>query len=120
MGNRIKDILDQRGIKPAAFAKSIGVPQTTMSTICTGKTEFDKIRIGNFIKIARGLGMTSDELYGETLDGEGLRKDEATLLDTYRSTDVRGKQTIMLAVLSQRIEQPDPERLSLLYYESMK
>lgn len=120
MGNKIKDILDQRGIKPATFAKQIGVPQTTMSTICIGRTEFEKIRIGTFVKIAHGLGMTSDELYGETLEDEGLKKDEKALLDTYRSTDDRGKKTMLVVALSQRIEQPDPERLSMLYYESMK
>lgn len=61
--NRIARLMDERGLKPFPFAKSIGVPSSTMTSIYKGKVKFDNITIGNFIKIAHGLGMTADELY---------------------------------------------------------
>lgn len=60
---RIAKLMDERGLKPFPFAKSIGVPSSTMTSIYKGKVKFDNITIGNFIKIAHGLGMTAEELY---------------------------------------------------------
>lgn len=63
MKNRINDILDNKGVKPATFAKSIGVPTSTIYSITRGQTKLENIGISTFLKIADGFGMTAEELY---------------------------------------------------------
>lgn len=93
--NRIKEIFDERGIKPAVFARKIGMPPSTMSTIYHGRTAFGNIRVEHFLAIAHGLGMTADELYYGTTP-EGLNTDEKALVEMYRDADDRGKSIIGL------------------------
>lgn len=93
MSNRIKEIFDSRGIKPAVFARQINIPQSTMSTIYHGRTMFENIRVEHFIAIAHGLGMTADELFGGS-NPEGYTSEEIALVEMYRETDDRGRRTI--------------------------
>ena len=60
---RIERLLKQRGLKPATFAREIGIPASTIYSITRGQTKMDNIGIGIFMKIAHGLGMTAEELY---------------------------------------------------------
>ena len=63
MGNAIREIMDERELKPTPFARSIGVKTSTMFSIYRGKVSFGGISVDNFIRIAHGLGMTAEELY---------------------------------------------------------
>lgn len=45
------------------FSRQSGVPYGTLYDIVTGDTDIEKVSIGHFMKIARCLGMTADELY---------------------------------------------------------
>lgn len=60
---RINQLLKDRNIKPATFAREIGIPTSTIYSITRGQTKMDNIGIGIFMKIAHGLGMTAEELY---------------------------------------------------------
>jgi len=61
--NRIGDLMRERGLKPFPFSKEIGVKSSTMTSIYKGKVNFENIRIDTFLKIAKGLGMTAEELF---------------------------------------------------------
>ena len=102
MENRIRELLDERGIGPAVFAKMIDVPQTTISTIYNGRTKFEKIRVETFVKIAHGLGMSAEELW-EMRDAEqSMTVDEAELVRLYRDTNEQGRAAIMAVARSQQ------------------
>ena len=47
----------------SAFSRQSGVPYGTLYDIVNGNANIDKVGIGHFMKIARCLGMTADELY---------------------------------------------------------
>ena len=89
MENRIAELLNERGIRPATFAKSIGVPSSTIYSIINGKQSFEKIGIGTFIKIARGFGMEAEELYDGTYM---LDPALSEIKSTYRQTTQEGKR----------------------------
>lgn len=102
---RIRDLLAERGLRPAVFARSIGIPQSTMSTIYHGKTRFENIRVEHFLAIAHGLGMTADELWSGA-HPEGLSRDERDLVDMYRATADAGREAIssVARTLSGRVD----------------
>ena len=89
MENRIAALLNERGIRPAAFAKQIGVPSSTIYSIVNGKQNFEKIGIGTFIKIARGFGMDAEELYDGTYMLDPVLSE---IKSTYRQTTPEGKR----------------------------
>lgn len=45
-----------------AFAKAVDVPYTTLVNSMQNDDRLCRMPIGNFIKVAHGLGMTADEL----------------------------------------------------------
>ena len=59
--SRLRDLLDGRSINAKSFAEKNGIKVSTMYSIMHSQVE--NIGIGNFKKIADGLGMTIDELY---------------------------------------------------------
>lgn len=89
MENRIAALLNERGIRPAVFAKQIGVPSSTIYSIVNGKQNFEKIGIGTFIKIARGFGMDAEELYDGTYM---LDPAMSEIKSTYMQTTPEGKR----------------------------
>lgn len=89
MENHIAILLNERGIKPARFAESIGVPSSTIYSIVNGKQKFEKIGIGTFIKIAHGLGMEVEELYYGTYELDPALNE---IESTYKQTTEEGKR----------------------------
>lgn len=63
MSNVIQDAMRAKGMTAAALSKASGVPYGTVYDIARGKTEIDKMEVGKFLRIARALGMSADELY---------------------------------------------------------
>ena len=61
--NRIRRLFDERTINVYAFAKRNGITPTTLYSILDGSTKAENVGVGNWMKIAHGLGMTADELY---------------------------------------------------------
>ena len=95
MCNRIRTAMDERGLKPTPFAKSIGVKVSTMFSIYRGEVAMERIAVDNFIRIAHGLDMTVEELYyGESPEPSDLSDDERSVIDGYRKLDIRGKRAV--------------------------
>lgn len=61
--DRISEIFNDRCINIRAFCRVNDITPTTMYSILSGKTNPRRIGIDVWIKIAHGLGMTSDEMY---------------------------------------------------------
>jgi hypothetical protein len=62
--------MDERGLKPTTFARTVGVKTSTMFSIYRGEVNVGGISIDNFLKIAHGVGMSAEELYYGYVDGE--------------------------------------------------
>ena len=66
MSNRIDELLAQlkteSGLKVTEFARACGLPPTTIYGARNRET-LDNISIDVFLKIAKGFGMTAEELY---------------------------------------------------------
>ena len=65
MQNRIAELLEEQGYKPATFAKIAGVPETTLYEILNGTRKFENVGVSRIIKIAKGFGVTVEYLSGE-------------------------------------------------------
>lgn len=59
-GLRIKELRNNRGLSQEKFALSIGMDRTYYASVESGKRN---ISIINIEKIARGLGLTLEELF---------------------------------------------------------
>lgn len=65
MENRIAELLEEQGFKPATFAKAAGVPPTTLYEILSGKRKFENVGVSSIIKIAQCFGVSVEYLSGE-------------------------------------------------------
>jgi len=93
MENVIDQYLKDRNIVPAKFAREIGIPNETLANIRKGRTKFDGIGIGTFIKIAHGLNMTAEELYyGKPEIVDPVRTE---ILSVFDSTTDEGKKSLL-------------------------
>lgn len=70
MAPTLSDLLAQRHLKEASFARAIGIPASTLYSITRGKTRVTNIGVDAFIRIAHGLGMGAEELFYLLVDGE--------------------------------------------------
>lgn len=70
IGNKLKQLLDERGITVKDFAQQIGVPPTTLYSFI--KRDSQDAKIDLVMKICDGLGITTKELLTthEYIDGE--------------------------------------------------
>ena len=59
----ISNILESRNITPYRLAKDTGIPYSTLSDIVSGKTDLKSVSAQVLYKLAKGLGMTMEELY---------------------------------------------------------
>ena len=57
------DLLAQRGWDADSFGQRIGVSPSEFARIAGGETPLDAVGVGTFIKMARELGMSAEELY---------------------------------------------------------
>lgn len=96
MNNRIPDLLRERGIKVAAFARKTGISPSTLYNIMD-KPVVDNIAVSTFIKIAEGLGMTAEELFfGTPPDAPEYSDVRQTALNGYyESMNDAGKETLV-------------------------
>lgn len=96
MNNRIPDLLRERGIKVAAFARETGIPAPTLYNIMK-KPKVDDLSVSIFIRIAEGLGMTAEELYYGTPPTAPEYSDvrQTALNGYYESMNEGGKDTLV-------------------------
>ncbi|MBG9548470.1 helix-turn-helix transcriptional regulator [Cytobacillus firmus] len=62
MKSRLKDILDERGIKQSHFVKKFGISPKTMSALYRGETTPTLI---NAYRIAKELGLKIEDIWWE-------------------------------------------------------
>lgn len=65
MKNRIAELLDEQGYKPASFAKKAGISETTLYEILNGTRKFENVGVSKIIKIAKCFGVTVEYLSGD-------------------------------------------------------
>ena len=96
MNNRIPDLLRERGIKVAAFARETGIPAPALYNI-RKKPKVDDLSVSIFIRIAEGLGMTAEELfYGVAPSAPEYADARQTALNGYfESMNEGGKDTLV-------------------------
>ena len=99
----LKEIAKSRGTNLKKVAEKCGVPASTLYAISSGDTNYENVGIGLFMKIAKALDMTPDELYEIESRVEyavvelkdELTVDEMELLDYYRYLDDDGKKQVL-------------------------
>jgi len=64
MKELLEKLLRQRNIKPATFAKAVGLKTSTIDDILKGRTNELNVGVDKAIKIAQGLEISVEELYG--------------------------------------------------------
>jgi len=92
----------EAGYTQKELAAALGVP---FSTYRSWEYKTVKLTLENAISICNVLGCTPNNLAGiETMD-PSLTDDESRLVRLYRSTDARGRETIMAVAESQSGEE---------------
>ena len=66
MGDTLESVMERKGLTRYQLSKISGIPWSTLSNICTGKTDFEKCTVGTVKKLANALDLTIEE----TLDLE--------------------------------------------------
>lgn len=58
----IEELLKAKQMSKYRLSKKSGIPQATLSDICSGKTNLQNCSAGTLYKIARGLDVTVDSI----------------------------------------------------------
>ena len=100
----LKELARSKGTNLKKIAEKCGVPPTTLYAISSGSTKFENVGIGTFMKIAKELGMSSDELFKSQVLYEYVRVDssleeerteEEQLLDLFRSMSAEYREMLL-------------------------
>lgn len=70
MENKISRLFEEQRINISEMSRKTGIAYGTLYDIAKGKTSFEKIGIGNLIKIANEFGMTVNDLIGDSQPDE--------------------------------------------------
>lgn len=97
MTNRIQDLFAERKLKVAPFARENDIQPAALYAIIRGKTQFENIGITLFLKIAKGLGMSAEELYYGTPTAAPTYSDprQNELNGYYECMNEEGKDTLV-------------------------
>lgn len=79
----INALLKQKGMTKYRLSKESGIPQTTISDICSGKARLEKCSAMTLYKIAKVLGVSIDFLLEESMKENGKAKRPA--FDVFKS-----------------------------------
>jgi len=64
----INELLEQKNITKYRLAKMSGVPQTTITDICSGKTKIEKCSADTLYKIAKALDVSMETLVEDAME----------------------------------------------------
>ena len=80
---RLREILDDRGIKQKEMAQTLGLPQQTMNNYVTEKRQADYETLG---QICDALGVTADYLLGRSSNpAPAISDEDAALLRAFHA-----------------------------------
>ena len=68
--NALQKAIESRGYTVKSIADKAGIPATNLYNITSGRGKLGNMGINSFIKLARALGMTADELIVEIEENE--------------------------------------------------
>lgn len=109
----LKEVAKSKGTNIKQLAEKCGVPASTLYSISRGDTNLDNVGVDLFLKIARGLCVSSEELY-ESVKGTSVHysvvdlretvapeqddrdKDKEELVDIYRSLPQKGREQLLV------------------------
>ena len=60
MGDTLESVMERKGLTRYQLSKISGIPWSTLSNICTGKTDFEKCTVGTVRKLANALDLTTN------------------------------------------------------------
>lgn len=111
---KLKQLLDEKCVKPSTFANAIGVKTSTIDDILKGKTNDLNIGVDKVLRMAQWLGVTVEELYErETPD---LTSQEKRLLNYYRELNEEGQEialnVVIGLVVGEQYKKDDTDRIS--------
>lgn len=86
----LNELLRQKNISRYRLSRDSGVPQTTITDICSGKTRIEKCSGDTLYKIAKTLDVTMESLIRETMENPGSLKESN--LNSIISTIKKRKQ----------------------------
>ena len=105
----LKEVAKSKGTNIKQLAEKCDVPASTLYSISRGDTNLDNVGVDLFLKIARGLGVSSEELYSlvrqrveyaivemDPVDKLCLDDAEHELLEIYRSLNDDGKNHLLV------------------------
>ena len=107
---KLKRLLEESGMSVSEFARRTGIQQSTLHRIVNGQVNAASVTVGNFMRIAHGLGLSAEELYyDEVLGGR-----EKRLIDTvYAMTGQDGRRAMLANALGVRDAYPLAEEFLL-------
>lgn len=79
---KINALLAQRNMTQYRLAKAAGLPNTTISDICSGKARIEKCSAETLYKIARVLGVSMEDLIVEQME---VRSQHRSTFDVFKS-----------------------------------
>lgn len=95
MSNRIQELLDENGYKPATFARKVGVSQSTFAEILSGKRDFDNVGVSKILAIAKGFGVTVEYLSGEDAPKYPKEEIKEHLVSIFEKLNEEGKNKLL-------------------------
>ena len=75
----INDELEKQNMTKYKLSKESGIPQTTITDICSGKAELEKCSAGTLYKVAKVLGITVEDIL------ESVPVEHRSAFETFKS-----------------------------------
>ncbi len=75
----INEELEKQNMSRYRLSKESGIPQTTITDICSGKAELEKCSAGTLYRVAKVLGITVEDIL------DSAEKDYRSAFETFKS-----------------------------------
>lgn len=89
----VKRLKQEKGLRNDRFAALTGIPKGTLDKLLSGAITEPKLSTA--IAMAEALSVSLDELCDFSAGSECLSREEAALLESFRSTDRYGRETVL-------------------------
>lgn len=118
LGEKIKELLELRGMRQSDLARITGISKTTINSIIMRNNK--SVDFSAMEKIADALGVPieyfkesgSTDTKNEPTDADGLTEKEKRFVDTFTALSHENRHTLLViaeALLRDQASNPDPE-----------